>query len=325
MAGKRQKLFTFARHSKAVILRRSSNVIDAPVPFSYPKLSLLGLPAELRNLLYEYVFHPSDTEDYLHALQTDPHFGNGLTFLRTCRLVYHEARYYAYASLTPLLRPFSKPYGFELDNLQASRKGKIKPPLDLVKRITVQQFLFLALYPWWLMTGIEPEELVIQLCICRKLKDLYTSPQKCDELCNTIESAVISVNSLKRIVVYYCGLEWPIWICKKRDIHFPNIVARCRSRTGMKLEMIRDEEMHGEIENGERLNEVSLQQNDVDGAARHFRLTGDNFNKNSGREVYVDFIKSIEIGGKNCVSDRNRAISHDPDHPTALIALEKSR
>lgn len=325
MAGKRRKLFTLARHSKAAaILRRSSSAVGLPVPFSYPKLSLLGLPAELRNLLYEYVFHPPDTEDYLRALQTDPHFGNGLTFLRTCRLVYHEARYYAYASLTPLLSPFSKTYVLELDNLQTSGKGKIKPPLDLVKRITIQHFLFFAVYPWWQMAGIEPEELVIQLCICSKLHDLHSRPKKCDEVCDTIESAAIGVRSLRRIVVYYCGPEWPRWICMGSDVHFPSIVAGCRSKNGVKLEVIRDEAMHGESEEDERMSET-LQQNGVGVGARHFRLTGDYFNKHSDREVYVDFINSIDICGRECIRDRNPGPSHDPDRPAALIKLEKSK
>lgn len=209
--------------------------------------------------------------------------------------------------------------------MQASRKGKIKPPLDLVKRITVQQFLFFALYPWWHMAGVEPEELVIQLCICSKLENLYTRPQKCDELCDTIERAAIGVKSLRRIVVYYCGLEWPLWICMERDIHFPSIVARCSSKKGMKLEAIRNEEMHGEIEEDERKSEVPLQQNSVDVNVRHFRLTGDDFNKNSGRDVYVDFISSLEICGKECIRDRNMVSSYDHDRPAALLKLEKSR
>src|SRR5262249_10234069 len=157
--------------------------------------------------------------------------------------------------------------------LQTSRKGKIKPPLDLVKRITVQQFLFFAVYPWWHMAGIEPEELVIQLCICSKLENLYTTPQKCIELCDTIERAAIDVKSLRRIVVYYCGVEWPLWICMERDIHFPSIVAGCESKNGMKLEEIRDEEW--ESEEDERTSEATLQQNGVDVTARHFQLTGD--------------------------------------------------
>lgn len=318
MACKRHKLATSARHIKAVILRRSSSTIGDPVPFSYPKFSLLGLPAELRNLLYEYVFHPRDTEDYLRALQTDPHFGNGLTFLRTCRLVYHEARHYAYASLTTLMSPFSGIYAFEVDKLRASRKGKIKPPLDLIKRITVQQHLFFAVYPWWRMDGLEPEELVIQVCLCLKLKNLYMNPQKCNEVCDTIERAAIDVKSLRRIVVYYCGLEWPLWVCMEGDIHFPSIVAGCESSNGTKLKAIRDDEMHGDNEGEERSRNVDV-------TARHFRLTGDYFSQNSGREVQVDFINSMEICGKECIRDKNKAPSSDPDRPTALAKLENSR
>jgi hypothetical protein len=93
----------------------------------------------------------------------------------------------------------------------------------------------------------------------------------------------------------------------------------------MKLEVIRDEEISCESEEDERTSEAALRQNGVDVNARHFRLTGDDFNKHSDRDVRVDFINSMEICGKECIRDKNGTNSHDTGPPTALSKLEKSR
>lgn len=331
MAGKRKKIASIARSSKSAVtapFRRANTAIGIPKPHDDPENSLLGLPGELRNLLYEYIFHPEDTEDYLHDLQTNPHAvssascqgGNGLSFLRTCRLVYHECRNLAYSRLVANLSPFGSPYAFDLQKAIDARGLKIRPPAELIKRITVQQFLFFGLYPWWMLkkSGIEPEELIIQICLCNKVEQLYSQPRKCKDVCDTIEQAAKDVRSLKRILVYYCGLEWPLWLCSERDVHFPSIVADCVSQQGTKLEaIVEDEDVQDSGEDDDlpvTLSSLSITSSqsqgppdidEVEPRPGRFRIVGNWYKAHTcGRDVIVDFIDSMELCGKECVRDR---------------------
>jgi hypothetical protein len=370
MVGKRKKIVRIARSGKAVVtspFRRANSAIGEPIPYDYPEHSLLGLPGELRNILYEYIFHPEDTEEYLRELQTNPHAvkhehhssqgasagagaescngGNGLTFLRTCRLVYHECRALGYTRLVANLSPFSlpNPYAFDVQKAISAQSLKIRPPVELIKRLTVQQFLFFGLYPWWMLrkSGIEPQELIIQICLCNKVEQLYSQPRKCKEVCDTIEQAAKDVRSLKRILVYYCGLEWPLWLCRERDVHFPSIVADCESQNGTKLEPVIEVEEpreEGEEEEDDHLSPVPsrsisssqvtppdaatpLEHEDIEPRPGRFRLVGDYYKAFvPDRDVIVDFVDSMELCGKECVRDRpppptpfnHSAASHPP-------------
>lgn len=336
MAGKRKKIVSIARSSRAAVtapFRRANTAIGDPRLFEYPENSLLGLPGELRNILYEHIFHPEDTEDYLRELQTNPHAvsspacngGNGLSFLRTCRLVYHECHSLAYGRLVANLSPFASPYAFEVQKAIDTKSLKIRPPLELIKRITVQQFLFFGLYSWWMLrkSGIEPEELVIQICLCNKVEQLYSQPRKCKDVCDTIEQAAKEVRSLKRILIYYCGLEWPLWLCRERDVHFPSIVADCESQQGTKLEAIMDEEEAQDSGEDDdlpvTLSSLSITSSQSQGPPDHdeveprpgrFRIVGDWYKAHTpGREVIVDFIDSMELCGKECVRDRGQLLN----------------
>jgi hypothetical protein len=189
-----------------------------------------------------------------------------------------------------------------------------------MKRITVQQFLFFGLYPWWMLhkSGIEPEELIIQICLCNKVEQLYSQPRKCKDVCDTIEQAAKDVRSLKRILVYYCGLEWPLWLCSERDVHFPSIVADCVSQQGTKLEaIVEDEDAQDSGEDDDfavTLSSLSITSSqsqgppDIDEVAPRpgsFRIVGDWYEAHTrGRDVIVDFIDSMELCGKECVRDR---------------------
>lgn len=338
MAGKRKKIARIARTGTAAVIspfRRANSAIGDPKPHEYPEHSLLGLPGELRNILYEYIFHPEDSEEYLRELQTNPHAvsseacngGNGISFLRTCRLVYHECRSLAYNRLVANLSPFSQqnPYTFDVKKAIDAKSLKIRPPVELVKRITVQQFLFFALYPWWMLrkSGIEPDELIIQICLCNKVEQLYSQPRKCKDVCDTIEQAAKDIHSLKRILVYYCGLEWPLWLCRERDVHFPSIVADCASQNGTKLQPIGDddEQTQEETEDDDSptiTSSLSISSSqiapdvivpphfeDVEPKPGRFHLVGDWYKAHvPDRDVIIDFIDSMELSGKECVRDR---------------------
>jgi len=334
MVGKRKKFASFARSGRAAVIspfRRANNAIGDPKPSDYPEHSLLGLPGELRNILYEYIFHPEDTEDYLNELQTNPyvissrssHGGNGITFLRTCRLIYHECRTLAYSRLVANLSPFSQqnPYAFDVQKAIEARGLKIRPPVELIRRITVQQFLFFGIYPWWRLekSGIEPEELIIQICLCNKVEQLYSQPRKCREVCDTIEQAAKDIKSLKRIVVYYCGLEWPLWLCQERDVHFPSIVASCESQQGTKIETIPEDEEESEEDDDEddlpvRINSISIAsshssnlEHDEESQPSRYRIVGDWYKSHCpNKNVIVDFIDSMTLCGKECVRDRTQ-------------------
>ena len=296
------------------VFRRPAVEIGLPADAPASPNSFLGLPGEIRNLIYEHIFNPPDLDDYLRALQLDPRFGNGMAILRTCRRIYHETRDFAYGSLTATLSPFDSMLTFDLAKLEQTRKKRqVKPPLELVKRITVQQHLFYGLYPWWKLppSCLQPEELVVQVCICTKLKELWTNPSHTGHLCDTLERAAVDVKSIRRIVVYYCGCEWPNWLSLQPEIRFPNIVASSQSTRGGRLEAVVDESAKDETAEdepdsaaaGAELEESETSLSSI-ADERHYVLTGEHFSMFAGRQVNVDFCDSMTICGKRCVRDR---------------------
>ncbi|KAF2232619.1 hypothetical protein EV356DRAFT_247255 [Viridothelium virens] len=62
-------------------------------------MSLLDLPAELRNLIYEFVFTPPYTTTLLSNPPLPPPASSILRPLLTCRLIHSEASHLAYASI----------------------------------------------------------------------------------------------------------------------------------------------------------------------------------------------------------------------------------
>jgi hypothetical protein len=210
-----------------------------------PRTSLLGLPAELRLLIYSFLFPRESTPARLRRFQEDKHLGaDNIHVLLVCRQLYHEC--------APLLRrtllivPTRRRLGDteSVFPLGACRAGSVGPEVlsqlrirDVLIREYVDTLGEWRVQPEWdaaWSNGLpalyksdaeKPLELHVDtiyltLCLCRgSLWGLADgrSPawnntfgmdmQWANSLCAAIRRCVEGVRSVKRVVVVVCGLR----------------------------------------------------------------------------------------------------------------------
>ena len=203
--------------------------------------SLLGCPAEVRNVIYSFLIAEPSTTDRLKELQRDGPLNEAATVLLTCRQIYHEFRTLAFHTVlvVPEKRIFpakrsiyyhpvetTRYQGFPLRD---SRLGRIAPTelenrriRHLVVREYAHYFRFHSSqyshdeYPWPtnpFATSLKLNRLHtiwLQLCICDVASSEFNHAATIIPFLPLIRTAVyqsvFAVDSLSRIVIYFCGL-----------------------------------------------------------------------------------------------------------------------
>ncbi|KAF2429180.1 hypothetical protein EJ08DRAFT_650606 [Tothia fuscella] len=200
---------------------------------------LLNLPGEVRNLIYSYAFQRY-TEEILQFLQFGPPTNDASGLLLTCRQTRMECQQLAHdaavtvfpASVTRDQSGFShsvlpRPWRQTWKNAPECRLDK-----TAVKSLALQTTLFRHpnsledLLHGCPLTGTTytPEVFFLQVCLCNAIHWLHDHPDFVMPFCIAIERLAMAHRTLKRIVIYYCGKEWPSWVHKSGEIDFPNIV-----------------------------------------------------------------------------------------------------
>jgi hypothetical protein len=200
----------------------------------------LNLPGEVRNAIYEYAFTRS-TEEILQSLQFGPPTNDSSGLILTCRQTNYECYNLARrAAITVFPAPSLKDQsGFSHSVLpkQFFKTGRlcaeVRPNHNTIKRLALQTTLFRQ-PPNYLddllhgapLTGEmwAPEEFYLQVCICNAIHWLHDHPDFIMPFCIAIERLAMAYHTLKRIVIYYCGRDWPSWVQNSGEINFPEIV-----------------------------------------------------------------------------------------------------
>jgi hypothetical protein len=181
--------------------------IQQPSGHQSPQASLLGLPRELRDIIYEYCLPTSTIK---HSLQSPclPLFGAGLR--RTCRQLYHETRDLSWTRGALLLRNPSRG-----DIIYTSIRSK---PTYQISRVVLQAKLpdpsiaqsmmavrILEKAGSWLAASLTPGDIIIQICTC-KLKNMKLGIylRTMVDLQYAVTELVRAWPSIERVAFFYC-------------------------------------------------------------------------------------------------------------------------
>jgi hypothetical protein len=312
---------TFSRRGPSSGARNGSAISAAPAENSDHSLPpFLNLPGEIRNTIYEYAFARS-TEEILQSLQYGPRTNDASGLLLTCRQTYHESCNLARAAvITVFPSPGVKDQsGFSHSVLPkpwrqtVHRSGKLHGEVRLdrttIKRIALQTTLFKHprnsledLLHGAPLTGDlwAPEEFYLQVCLCNAIHWLHDHPDFIMPFCIAIERLAMAYRTLSRIVIYYCGTEWPIWVQNSGEINFPEIVHNrhlIRGYSGANWNL--------------RAVDKPLEEN----CKKRCELSWNYFQAHPGEqqaesppilhhEIIIDYYDSFSVCGENCVLKR---------------------
>jgi hypothetical protein len=188
-----------------------------------PQASLLGLPRELRDIIYDYCL-PASTVKHALKSQSLPLFGASLR--RTCRQLYHETRSLSWTRGALLIRDIS-----EGDVPYTSIKTK---PTTQISRVVLQarlpdRFIGESMMSVrigqrvgsLLATHLTPRDFIIQACTC-SLKDAMLGPYLRTMI--SVRYAVMALvnewRSIQKVTFFYCDDSAP---APSPLIHVPSL------------------------------------------------------------------------------------------------------
>jgi hypothetical protein len=189
----------------------------------YPQASLLGLPPELRDLIYDYCLPPSTAK---HAIlsPTLPLFGASLR--RTCRQLYHETRRLSWARGALLIRDATDGdvTCTSINTKPAAQISRVLLQAKLPDRSLGESMMSVHINQRSksiLATHLRPREFIVQLCTC-SLKDKHLGPYLMTMI--SVRYAVMALvnewTSIEKVTFFYCddsaptpniltpGLDW---------------------------------------------------------------------------------------------------------------------
>jgi hypothetical protein len=301
--------------------RKGSVTSAAPAERNENSLSpFLNLPGEVRNTIYEYAFTCS-TEEILQSLQYGPPTNDASGLLLTCRQTYHESCNLARgAAITVFPSPGVKDQsGFSHSVLprpwrQTGHKsgrfpGEFRPNRTAIKRIALQTTLFRhprnsledLLHGAPLTGGLwAPEEFYLQVCLCNAIHWLHDHPDFIMPFCIAIERLAMAYRTLRRIVIYYCGREWPAWVQNSGEINFPDIVHNRHLIRGY---------------SGANWNLRAVEKPLEGTCKKRCELSWNYFQAHPGQqqmesppilhhEITIDYYDSFSVSGESCVTKR---------------------
>jgi hypothetical protein len=276
----------------------------------------LNLPGEIRNTIYEHAFTRS-TEEILQLLQFGPPTNDASGLLLTCRQTNYECCNLARsAAITVFPTPGVKDQsGFSHSVLprQFSKGGRlcaeIRPTKHTIKRLALQTTLFRHprnsiddLLHGAPLTGDTwaPEEFYLQVCICNAIHWLHDHPDFIMPFCIAIERLAMAYHTLKRIVIYYCGRDWPSWVQNSGEINFPEIVYKRHLIRGY---------------SGANWNLKAVGMPLEGNCKKRCELSSNYFQAHPGeqrmdpppvlhQEIIIDYYDSFSVSGEGCVGTR---------------------
>jgi hypothetical protein len=194
----------------------------------HPQTSLLGCPAEIRNLIYSYLFESPrgrHTRQYLKTIQADRCLTLGMKTVLICRQVYHETR--GFLRRTILLTPqYVQPTKYVTMPLAKTRLASV--PAGTLKDILRVHDIVVRDYWYNVQTygaltsnshpSGEPKAAVLaqlsidtvwlQICACSTSLYLYHDwHYNVNILCQLLVHAVRPFHAVRRVVLYFCGFD----------------------------------------------------------------------------------------------------------------------
>lgn len=175
--------------------------IRQPSSTQHPRASLLGIPQELRNIVYEHCVPDTDVKLSL-SKPFLPEFGAGLRL--TCRQLYHETQGLSWSRGTLLVHSFA---GKE----ELSTTGLGRPTASLITRVGFQSSLpnlFIVdskAKNSDLAKRFSPKDLIIQLCTCSvKDRNNFKYLSLMSTLRDNVTYLLSTWPSLKTVTFFYC-------------------------------------------------------------------------------------------------------------------------
>jgi hypothetical protein len=276
---------------------------------------LLALPGEVRNLIYQFAFNRS-TEEILQYLQFGPPTNDVSGLLLTCRQTRRETLQLAHDTAVAVfpLPPTKDQSGFSYSVLPRPWKSACKatpehlPDKATIKRLALQTTLFKHprnnledLLHGAPLTGTAyvPEVFFLQICLCNAIHWLHDHPDFIMPFCIAIERLAMAYRTLRRIVIYYCGREWPSWVHKSGEIDFPNIVHSWHLIRGY---------------SGANWNLRAIEKPLEGNCRKRCELSWNYFQAHPGQavdpnpvlhhEITIDYYESFSVSGASCVGMR---------------------
>jgi hypothetical protein len=186
--------------------------IRQPPGNRYPRASLLGLPRDIRNIIYDYCLPVSTVK---RSLQSPclPLFGAGLR--RTCRQTYHETRDLSWTRGTLLLRNSSEG-DIEYNSIRTK-------PVSQISRVLLQAKLPDSSVGSSMMSArisqrvesvlaahLTPVDIVIQACTCAlKSKNLGLYLSMMISLRDDVMALVNAWPGIEMVTFFYCDDSAP--------------------------------------------------------------------------------------------------------------------
>lgn len=229
----------------------------------------------------------------------------------------------AWAGFTPLISPYEHQYKFSIPDKpsRVSTLGKSKNanlPQHSISRVTVQQYLFWAVYPWWLLEkqgNLRPKEVLFQYCLCTKLDELDKDPGKVRSVLDSFDSAARGVKSLERIIVYSCGNLTSVYSRQFSECFKGAESLALQVQDRYILRPIAEESTSrslSEVDNmdsDDEPQEVPVPDEDeLWKTSRTFHLIRRR-EVEGAQPVIVEFITSLDVCGFGCTRDRAKAVA----------------
>jgi hypothetical protein len=171
-----------------------------------PRASLLGLPRELRDMIYDYCL-PETTVKYALISPSLPLLGAGLR--RTCRQLYHETRDLAWARGAVLIRDFSDDVTYtSIKTKPTAQISRVVLQAKLPDRTIGESMMSVRIsqrVESLLATHLTPREFIVQACTC-SLKNTKVAQylRTMISLRYAVMALVNEWTSVERVTFFYC-------------------------------------------------------------------------------------------------------------------------
>jgi hypothetical protein len=290
----------------------------------YPRASLLGLPAELRILIYEALFPRQTTADRLQAIQADRLNSRNAHVLQVCRQLYHECAPLAYRTLLIVPERYGSPAetacAFPLTKARLLGPSWTGGLHDLYLRdVVVRDFLDAVVQnpeagpaAFRRTLNVEVETVYLTLCLCRMSLDglrpaqgwwlpemeRETNIHWANVFCSAVKRCAYGVMGVNTVVVYFCGLQNTARFGPSNAV--PKEIAAIVKRKLRYVEKGSDSHLMPWYS---VLEEIPLEncEGRAAGEMTRYRLTFTKTENTPERSVSVEFYDSFTECGKGCI------------------------
>lgn len=189
--------------------------IQQPSMTKHPSASLLGIPQDIRNNIYEHCVPDADVKLSL-SKPFLPELGANLRL--TCRQLYHEIQGLSWTRGTLLVHSFARKEVLSTSHL-------CRPAASLIKRVGIQSSLldlFIVHSKFEnsdLAKSLKPKDLILQLCTC-SIKDLdcFKYLRLMSTLRDNVTYLLRTWPNLNTVTFFYCDDSDPA-----TTANFPNL------------------------------------------------------------------------------------------------------